>query len=442
MSIINSSYYRPLQYLGAKTRSIDSIVAECSKLYTNRTYVLDMFSGSSIVSQALSNSRMNVMANDTMAFCTDIATCMLNVQRGNISNKEIKEFINFVLSFKLPNSIVAPFKEWVKKEKVLLEKKDLLGIQQLYNDLPQVWKDSCDNKQKKYICDHIGESALQNAPLIANYYAGTYFGIKQSIDLDNIRNAIELLYSDNHNFWLKSLLMTGLYNVMSSIVHSAGKHYAQPISLKDTNPDKITNQRLFENRGFDVNYLFNESIKVILNLNHKDTGCNCVSNADVTTDSYLASLKDFRISVVYADPPYTAQQYSRFYHIPEVIHSYTYPSLQVFRGHITNGLYPDNKYKSPFCSKSQAYKSFECIFRVAKEKTASLIISYSESKKTRTGNERMISLSDITEIAKEYLPNYRFRKVDFDFDYRQLNSKGKVVEEKDDKEVLLIFEKK
>lgn len=41
-----NNYYRPMQYLGAKTRALGKIVAECDRLYSPNSYVLDLFSGS------------------------------------------------------------------------------------------------------------------------------------------------------------------------------------------------------------------------------------------------------------------------------------------------------------------------------------------------------------------------------------------------------------
>ena len=66
----HSKYYRPIQYLGSKIRVVDTIVKECQKLHTPGNYVLDLFSGSSIVAQSLYNNGMNVIANDTMSFPT------------------------------------------------------------------------------------------------------------------------------------------------------------------------------------------------------------------------------------------------------------------------------------------------------------------------------------------------------------------------------------
>lgn len=145
---------------------------------------------------------------------------------------------------------------------------------------------------------------------------------------------------------------------------------------------------------------------------------------------------------MYADPPYTAQQYSRFYHIPEVIRNYRYLQLQQFRGHITQGLYPDNKFKSDFCSKTKAKDAFRVVFGLVKKAQCNFILSYSESKKNTTGNERMVTRDDILALAEEYIPKYKSKQLKFDFDYRQLNSSAKVVHDKEDKEFLIIFEKR
>ena len=57
---------RPLQYLGAKSRAIPHIIRQVNQLEVKTSHVLDAFSGSSVVSQALSQSGYNVIANDIL----------------------------------------------------------------------------------------------------------------------------------------------------------------------------------------------------------------------------------------------------------------------------------------------------------------------------------------------------------------------------------------
>lgn len=439
------SIYKPVQYLGAKTRTLDTIVSECGRLYKKDSYVVDLFSGSSLVSQALYLNDMPVIANDVMGFCSDISACLLNVSKTKESTKLLRKAINSVSSYDISPDFIEPFRNFMIKEDSLIKQRDLHGLKELYSLLPVISNEKVKpSHQVLFIKDNIGKEAFNCAPLITNFYSGSYFGIRQSLRLDAIRTFIELYYLENIDEWVYSAMLTALYSTLSVIVHSAGKHFAQPISITDFDKDKITNIRLFENRSFNADELFTSFLEEILSkTNNGDYVPSSISTCyNVQDNSFAKLLESKTISVMYADPPYTAQQYSRFYHIPEVIRNYRYPQLQHFRGHITQGLYPDNKFKSDFCSKTKAKDAFRVVFGLVAKAQCSFILSYSESKKDTTGNERMVTRDDILALAEEYIPKHKTKQMKFDFDYRQLNTSAKVVHDKEDKEFLIIFEKK
>lgn len=438
------SLYKPIQYLGAKTRSLNAIVSECQRLYKKDSYVVDLFSGSSLVSQTLYLNNMPVIANDVMKFCSDMSACLLNVSKKKDSVLLLKDVIKGFSAYEIDSVLIEPFIGYMDRENRLIMAKDLNGLKELYSQLPVMGNEKVEpSVQMQYIRENIGKEAYNSAPLITNYYSGSYFGITQSIRLDTIRCYIERCFNKNHDSWVYTAMLTALYSTLSTIVHSAGKHFAQPISITDFDKDKITNIRLFENRGYDVDKLFVWFLTEIMSKTGKgDTLLSCISSSyDVQDNNFARLLESKNISVLYADPPYTAQQYSRFYHIPEVIKFYKYPQLQLHRGHITQGLYPDDKFKSDFCSKTKAKDAFRAVFNLVKKMQCSFILSYSESKKDATGNERMVTRNDIFSISNEIIPDYKSKQLRFDFEYRQFNSSAKVVNEKEDKEFLIIFEK-
>ena len=130
------------------------------------------------------------------------------------------------------------------KEDCLIKQKDLHGLKELYSLLPVISNEKVKpSHQVLFIKDNIGKEAFNFAPLITNYYSGSYFGIRQSIRLDAIRTYIEFYYRENSDEWVYSAMLTALYSTLSAIVHSAGKHFAQPISITDFDKDKITNIR-------------------------------------------------------------------------------------------------------------------------------------------------------------------------------------------------------
>ena len=435
-------YCRPIQYLGSKTRSINSIVSVCRNLYKEDSYIVDLFSGSSIVAQALSNQGMSVIANDVMKFCNDIAVCMLGVEKSSDTLNDIDAIIEGVRGHSIAQEFLIPFSDYLGEEELLLRKKDLAGLKTLYEGIPQVGGKIL-NQQIQFINSHLSESAAFSVPLFANYYAGSYFGIKQALDLDSIRSYIELFPEEEFK-WIRAFLLTAFYSTMSIIVNSAGKHFAQPIAINDMDLSKITNHRLFTNRSYDVKSIFVECAKTIfefVSTNDCQNSNNLAFSEDVGRESLLGLLNSMNVSVIYADPPYTAQQYSRFYHIPEIAHDYCYPQLQLVDGHITTGRYPANKFQSAFCSKSKVEKAFSDVFNLVEGLDSNLVLSYSESKK-ETGNSRMITVDDIINHASKLLPDYEVSTSSFSFKYKQLNKAPFAVKDSDDSELLLVFRKR
>ena len=56
------------------------------------------------------------------------------------------------------------------------------------------------------------------------------------------------------------------------------------------------------------------------------------------------------VGLVYADPPYTDMQYSRYYHLLNVAAKYEYPKLTITKNGYTKGLYTEGRYQSKLSS--------------------------------------------------------------------------------------------
>jgi len=438
--------YKPIQYLGAKHRPLPVIVKKTLELVKPGTHVLDMFSGSTIVSQIFNLEGLNVISNDALKFNSVFSKSLLNIGRGVSDLKIVDHVLEQLKNFTITEVFTKPFREIIEIEKELLAKKETSQLLELYFGLPQVSKVLFLNghnthEQTKYIVKHPGESAINSFPLIANYYAGTYYSVAQALKLDELRNGIEYLYNEKQiSEWLYNLLLTSLLHVSSKIVYTAGKHFAQPIRKENILTTPVLHNRFYEDRLKDVWDEFSKSVIEISyiasqNINSNKNLAYSETMENITSSSFTLP----EISVIYADPPYTAQQYSRFYHIPEVIFTYEYPKLQVVNGKETSGIYPDNKFKSRFCSKRESYGAFTDLFEFASKKKSSLIISYSSSSSVETGNLRMIELNQLIELGNKYLSKCEVEVINFDFNYRQLNTSKKIVHLKNDKEFLIVF---
>jgi adenine-specific DNA-methyltransferase len=440
--------FKPIQYLGAKHRPLSMIMEKATELIQPGTYVLDLFSGSSVVSQSFNLRGMDVVSNDALRFNSVFASALLNIDRADTDVASLAQAIELLRNYQLSARFTNPFQELIQRERALLAARKTRALIELYRQIIQVdkavgKKKPSENAQVRFIINNVNKSAIGKAPLIVNYYAGTYFGIYQSLELDRLRNGIENLFtSSNITKWQYNLLLTCLLNVSSKIVYSAGKHFAQPIKRDNILKKKVLLKRFHDDRQHDVWTEFEKSIKTLTAT--AQTNFNATQNISYskTMEEIVADTSCLPpTSVIYADPPYTAQQYSRFYHIPEVIFDYKYPALQLEHGKATSGLYPDNKFKSRFCSKREVVDAFKDLFLLTTELKSSLMISYSASLSEETGNSRMIDLDQILELGRTYMPTAVVEIVKFDFDYRQLNASENINNSKEDKEFLIVFRK-
>ncbi len=106
------------------------------------------------------------------------------------------------------------------------------------------------------------------------------------------------------------------------------------------------------------------------------------------------------VGVIYADPPYTRDHYSRFYHVLETLCLRDDPQVSTTfeAGPTSRGLYRSERHQSPFCIKSQAPGAFAELF--AKARGVPLLLSYSPFVKD--GHPRMMSIDAIAVLARQH----------------------------------------
>ena len=437
------SLAKPIQYLGAKNRVIDSILYESEK-YIEKGYVLDLFSGSSIVSQAFSNNGNKVISNDVQKFSGIISKTFLKVD----FEPKFLEFNLDVLFKKSESTYFEIYKDWIKKEEIYLKNRETESLLNLYKSFPLIWNNKKNNSDEinrifSKFTTHLNEPAFNIAPLFTTIYAGTYFGIKQSIQIDNHRCRLEELLNKNEiNSWQYNLVLTSLISVISQIVNSAGKHFAQPIKFENILKNELLESRLYKNRVIDIDTALLENITSNINLikNNISPTNNIVLSE--TMKSVINNINELpKIDLIYADPPYTAQQYSRFYHIPEVLIEYKIPELQIHRDKVTTGLYPSDKFKSRFCSMIKAPEAFSDLFKLTKKTESTLLLSYSKSLSDDNGNKRMITIEQLEKLKDKIIPNYQMQVVELDLKYKQLNNQDAINKKTESIEVLIVFSK-
>ncbi|MGE4619962.1 MAG: DNA adenine methylase [Planctomycetota bacterium] len=222
------------------------------------------------------------------------------------------------------------------------------------------------------------QPAATPAILCTSYWAHVYFGLRQAMKLDSLRRAIaEIPATDPFQIQKQNLYLAALVHA-ASISTSGTSHFAQPRSI-EKNTELVAVAR---RRSLDIDEQFEFSLDSIRREwgslpRHEGNRVFCSDVHDLLAKG--SPLDEEQVDLVYLDPPYTADNYSRFYHVLETLVSYDYPELERRGGELTRGRYPvqANRFRSDFCSGSRVEDAFRRVVTSCHERGAKLLISYS-----------------------------------------------------------------
>jgi adenine-specific DNA methylase len=365
--------------------------------------------------------------------CSVVARSVLNIQRKKneiISDLDLKK----ITTASAANINFDAWGKWLELEDSAVQAGHGKKVFDISRQTPLFWRKNT-NEVGRLFLEAVGSSGFKVGPLISYTQAGYYFGIRQSLEIDSLRLAIENLFlSGTLSYWQYNASLSALLSAMSSAVNSAGKHFAQPLIAGTASNTDFIYKRLLQDRRISILECFTGAIAGINSLPMMVNKKHSVECTDVNT--YLENTKR-KYSLIYADPPYTAQQYSRFYHLLETAIKYHVPDM-MHEGRITSGLYPKDRFMSQYCSKRQAPAAFSGLISAAKNMQAHLILSYSTSSSASTGNARMISLEDLLKLCRDSYGKGKVRTKELNHQYRQFNSGGNSNSRRDDPEVMII----
>ena len=387
-----------LQYMGSKSRLLDSI---CKPIISDTEVetVVDLFAGTGSVGFALKKYK-HIISNDLEPYSHIINSTILNGCMFSLEQQQI--FLSRVSYYYEKSSDLL-------KDVLLLERTFLEGNYDKYADYaefveatPSVFNSETDKKYysglKKLVDMVVPGQTVQSVPfpcLFLTYYANAYFGINQCCQIDAIRAAIMELTDQRQS----GFLLTALMSAMSSVA-STTTHFAQFLKVKSA----ATCKNLVQKRNRDI---FSELIRVIDS--YRTTGIT--DNAKAESKCYNMDFYDCLESInlnesvlVYADPPYFKEHYSRYYHVLNTVCLYDYPHLAINyqRKVYSVGRYREDRNVSDFGKKAAALGAFERLISKCAANKAKLMISYSDNS--------IVPIDALAKLVGDYY-QYRIVKV-------------------------------
>ena len=186
---------------------------------------------------------------------------------------------------------------------------------------------------------------------------------------------------------IKSLYLVALMNAMCVCEATSG-HFAQYLPSDHPRLEKIKNRSIWDEflkKCNDLNKIvFSKFENKCFNLNYEK----------------LIELPEFDdVNLVYIDPPYTGEQYSRFYHVLETICKYDNPELEF------KGLYRTDRFTSPFSLRTKAFDEFDKLFSSLASKGKKIVLSYS--------TKGLIKEYEMEYLLKKYFKNCKIKRTSY-----------------------------
>ena len=379
-----------LQYMGNKARIISHI---CDPIVKNKHIktVVDLFAGTGSVGYAIKPYK-NVISNDIEYYAYIINQAILNGCEFSISD-EASFWATVEQQYAYMQTKVSVA---LSAEMAFLNSDSDVDYKQykaFCENTPSVFTPKNEDPRMSEISNLVsqvtpGNAAVLDFPcLFLTYYANAYFGIAQCCQIDAIRSSIERI-EDNCT---KNVLLAVLMSAMSATA-STTTHFAQFLKVKS----KATCDNLISKRKTNII----KECKSLLMV-YREAGL-CAKEGNNNVACYNLDFSDCLDAIsldndmmVYADPPYFKEHYSRYYHVLNTLCLYDYPAMAVNpqTHEISIGRYRENRQVSDFGKKSKALDAFRTLITKCSKAGAWLMISYSDNS--------IVEIADLQSLAEE-----------------------------------------
>lgn len=361
---------------------IDEIVGD---LRSNSSCFCDLFSGTAVVSAAFLD-QYDIISNDIQQYSSIFA----HTYSANIAETINDEFFQNIIG--RAEQLVNEFYDQHPQYK--FDYSDINNYHELYE---------IESRQQRLI----NEKFDLGFTLFTKNYSGTYWSCDQCVWIDSLRAVAEDYKGTTAYF----AIISSLIYAMSYASQSTG-HFAQ---YREVTKQNVLDILLYRKK--EILPLFEKKLEELISL----LNTTPVHSMTATSLDYLDCLRIIpENTIVYADPPYSAVHYSRFYHVIETLVRYDHPHLEY------KGRYRDDRHQSPFDKRSEVAEAFRLLFKAVDERKSHLVLSYSDNgllkydELLKIGEQAIGHHYDISMKVKNYVHSKMGRADESHFDVNEL----------------------
>lgn len=350
-----------IRYMGNKEAlAID--VASVYRTRGNGRTLVDLFGGMCNVAGSIARTGGQAWVNDVQAYAVLAAQCLVASPIAPPNVDAVRCTLSGHYGRNL-RALHARFDGELSLERTALRDTSFARLR-AYD---QAWRHAGnDAKLAAEIADLAARPSFPHRLVTVSFACG-YFGIRQAIELDSLRHAIDVAQRDSAISrdaarWLRLAWL----QTASRIAATPG-HFAQYLRLTtDAGAARVVAAR--RRSAWD---LFWQDLAWI---NPYGTTRWRRKNRVLSSDASMIwpqlDARGLGPAVFYADPPYSKEHYSRFYHVLETMERYDYPALS------GAGRYRPDRFASDFAIKSKVLPRTRSLLENIAARGDAVLLSY------------------------------------------------------------------
>ena len=359
-----------ISYMGTKAKLAGDVAKAIGRLPAGP--LLDLFAGMASVSKAV-GQRRQAWLNDAQAFACEVNR--FQFQLGGEARIDRESMSLFQSAYHWNKDCLE------RRYRVLLAAE----AEALGSGSPTIVAE-CNELLGRMLASHL-DLAIDDSDhgksmpyrLFCVTHSGGYVGLAQAIEIDSLRYAIDAVKG---GFQRESMVHSFLIAVLGAALRQCATttgHFAQFLKPKPSNLRRWTAQR-----RLSVTAEFRKIFAASSAEGDADwRRSNHVFHGDANDLLDSLMLGQQAPSVVYADPPYTADHYSRYYHLLETLVDYKYQKVT------GAGRYRPDRFASDFSTKTRVPEAFERMISSSSAIGASIVINYPEYGLMERSNQQI-----------------------------------------------------
>ena len=308
-------FARSANYMGSKAALASQLLDIVHATEAPGTTMVDLMCGSGVMASAFAR-QFRTIASDAQEFCRLLGL----VQGGGMNHARGEELAQRVIqgARRRFNALSDEVRRAIDDESQLVNSELTVGA-------PEALLHRLHERLTLWETENLGsleavEEAHREGRLLGHLYGDVFFGDRQVAELDCLRQSISDLPDDFERRWALGALVCAA----SACAYIYGGHFAQPkLNISESGRYRGDISEALKQRSLSITHeFFTRLTSLAAESENVEHAVSLVAGPWEEAIPQIARACGRDPVCVYIDPPYTRDEYSRYYHVLEAIVRY------------------------------------------------------------------------------------------------------------------------